>query len=130
MAWEPWSRADSRGLARYVTREASLAIGLSRYDVMGQKDERRRVIQAIYDALVQKSIRYALETYHPSEQLQPIRTPGEILEAPREGTCLDLAVLFWNRDWPRVEAELQAALRLEPGHPEAARTLQRLKQKR
>ena len=40
------------------------------------------------------NIRYALEQYHPSEALQTIRTPPEVLVSPREGTCLDLAALF------------------------------------
>jgi hypothetical protein len=96
MSWKPWSRVDDRGLARYVTPEAKrwLALDVSRFDLGENPEGRRRVVQAIYEALVAKEIRYALEEYHPSAAQQPIRTPPEILEAPREGTCLDLAVLF------------------------------------
>ncbi|MFA6029490.1 MAG: DUF2723 domain-containing protein [Elusimicrobiota bacterium] len=35
----------------------------------------------------------------------------------------NLAVLYWNRDWPRVVSELQEALRVEPGYEEARRYL-------
>jgi hypothetical protein len=93
MKWEPWSRNDPQGLSRYVTSEAKqwLALDVNRFDV---GDQRRVIIQAIYNALVAKDIRYNLEDYHPAERLQHIRTPAEILDAPREGTCLDLAALF------------------------------------
>lgn len=93
MKWEPWSRHDPQGLARYVTPEAAqwLALDVNRFDVGRQ---RRVLIEAIYDALVAKNIRYSTEDYHPAERLQRIRTPAEILNAPREGTCLDLAALF------------------------------------
>jgi hypothetical protein len=93
MKWEPWSRNDPQGLSRYVTSEAKqwLALDVNRFDV---GDQRRVIIEAIYNALVAKDIRYNLEDYHPAERLQHIRTPAEILDAPREGTCLDLAALF------------------------------------
>jgi len=96
MYWEPWSKVDDRGLARFVTPEATrwLALDISRFDITGQPDERRLLVEAIYNELVKKNIHYALEEYHPAERLQPIRTPAEILDAPREGTCLDLAALF------------------------------------
>lgn len=46
-------------------------------------------------ALSEKDVRYDLEEYHPSDALQiRIRTPAEVLEAPRVGTSLDLAALF------------------------------------
>jgi hypothetical protein len=96
MSWEPWSRVDDQGLARYVTPEATrwLTLDISRFDTSGQPDERRLLVEAIYNALLKKNIRYAFEEYHPAESLQPIRPPAAILDAPREGTCLDLAALF------------------------------------
>ena len=45
---------------------------------------------------------------------------------PLAQTHYDLAILYWNRDWSRVERELQETLRLEPGHAEAARYLKKL----
>jgi hypothetical protein len=96
MSWPQWSRVDDRGLARFVTPQAShwLALPISRFDLASQPDQRRIIAGAIYDALRERNIRYALEEYHPSEALQTIRTPREVIIAPQEGTCLDLAALF------------------------------------
>ncbi|HCC47324.1 MAG TPA: hypothetical protein DEQ38_04295 [Elusimicrobia bacterium] len=41
----------------------------------------------------------------------------------------NLAILYWNRDWGRVRAELAETLRLDPSHPQAAKYLQQLKSK-
>lgn len=38
----------------------------------------------------------------------------------------NMAILFWNRDWDRVRAELRETLRLNPGHQAAARYLSQL----
>jgi hypothetical protein len=95
-SWPPWPRVDRRGLARFVTPEANrwLPLPCSRFDLADQPDQRRIIAGAIYDALKERNIRYALEEYHPSQALQIIRTPPEVIIAPREGTCLDLAALF------------------------------------
>jgi hypothetical protein len=94
--WPQWSRVDDRGLTRFVTSQAQrwLPLPISRFDVAADPDKYRVTAAAIYDALKTTNIRYALEQYHPSEALQTIRTPPEVLVSPREGTCLDLAVLF------------------------------------
>ena len=96
LAWPHWSRIDDRGLARFATPSASrwLPLEISRFDLGDRPDRHLLVCEAIYDALSARNIRYDLEQYHPSAALQTIRTPPQILEAPREGTCLDLAVLF------------------------------------
>ena len=39
----------------------------------------------------------------------------------------NLAILYWNRDWSRVRAELEATVRLNPLHTQAARYLQQIK---
>ena len=75
---------------------------------------------AIYDALKERDIRYALEEYHPSQALQTIRTPPEILIAPREGTCLDLAALYCGLC---LANELLPILILIEGHALAAVSL-------
>ncbi|MBI5622854.1 MAG: DUF2723 domain-containing protein [Elusimicrobia bacterium] len=49
---------------------------------------------------------------------------------PMAQTHYNMAVLFWNKDWARVEAELTAALALDPGHAEAARFLALLRAKK
>lgn len=96
MPWEPWPRKEITSLARYVTGRATqwLAVEGSRFDLTEDSDGRRRLVEALYMALSEKDIRYDLEGYHPSAALQPIRTPAEVIEAPRVGTCLDLAALF------------------------------------
>lgn len=48
---------------------------------------------------------------------------------PIAQTHFNLAVLFWNRDWGQVERELGEALRLDPGHQEAAKYLAILRSK-
>jgi AAA ATPase domain len=96
LAWPDWPRVEDRGLARFVTPRASgwLPLEISRFDLGDRPDHHLLVCQAIYDTLVARNIRYDLEEYHPSAALQTIRTPPQVLEAPREGTCLDLAALF------------------------------------
>lgn len=97
MAWQ-WSRANSKNLVEYVNRNAANLVRLAenRYDLTQKSEGRRQLIEAIYNALVnrEKKVRYALEPYHPSKAIQPIRTPPEVLDTPGEGTCLDLAILF------------------------------------
>ena len=51
-------------------------------------------IKAIYETLIDRDIRYAYEKYQPEDEIQQIRTPTEILDRPKEGTCLDLSILF------------------------------------
>ncbi len=96
LAWPEWSRVDDRGLARYVTPQASrwLAAPVNRFDLASEPHRQRMIARAIYDALTELDIRYALEEYHPSRMLQVIRTPPDVLTMRREGTCLDLAALF------------------------------------
>jgi hypothetical protein len=96
MSWEPWSKADERGLARYVLPSAveGLRLPQNRLDLAQQRDGRPRLTKAIYETLLEQEIRYAPEKYQAKLETQLIRTPKEILEPPGEGTCLDLAVLF------------------------------------
>ena len=90
-----WSRYDEMGLALHVTPEAGSGISLSLDRKAKEKtaEGRRAIVQDIYETLVTKGIRYASEPYHPSDALQRIRTAEAIFD-DREGTCLDLAVLF------------------------------------
>lgn len=98
MKWE-WSKYDDKGLARFVTSDAANLIRLSqnRQDLaLDSGDHRRLLVKEIYNTLLNldKKIRYAPEIYHPSEAIQPIRTPLQIMSSPGEGTCLDLASFF------------------------------------
>jgi hypothetical protein len=94
MEWE-WSRRKREDLASFVTDKATefLRLPEGRVDLV-QSQGRRQLIVDIYNALVERKVRYAPEKYYPSYAKQRIRTPAEILNAPGEGTCLDLAALF------------------------------------
>lgn len=98
--WPPWSKIDQIGLARYVTIEAKSWVAIKDPDAppipATNPEDRKKLAGAIYQALQSREVptRYAIEKLNWAESTQRIREPGEILEAPREGTCLDLAVLF------------------------------------
>jgi len=96
MPWPPVSRNDDKGLARYVVEENAVgfSIAVVRQDALAQPDGRRQVIEAIYNALSEREIFYALEPYNADPRLQQIRPPEAVLDGAREGTCLDLALLF------------------------------------
>src|SRR6185436_15339975 len=96
MLWDPWSKVDRQGLARYISPEVVqwLVVPENRTDLLAQRDGRYRLVRAIYRAVQHRSIRYAPERYELDEAVQAIRTAHELLVAPREGTCLDLALLF------------------------------------
>ena len=122
-SWPPWPRSVHQLLAGYVTPEAGdlLAVdGISAYDATGAPAGRRAIAQAIYDTLETQGIRYALESYHPSDSLQIIRTPAQVLFAPKEGTCVDLALLFCGLC---MTSELLPLLIILDGHALAAVSL-------
>ena len=58
------------------------------------REQRLNLLEDLYANLVECSIRYVLPEYQPSDVLQTIRPSHEILATSREGTCLDLALLF------------------------------------
>lgn len=117
MSWF-WNKHDDLELARFVIHakdsEAvktfidqaiqSSHLPQSDYDFhQTQNDGRKQLIEKIYNALRQYEIEYALNEYHElSGDRQLIRTPEEILDTQRRGTCLDLAILFsaicWHYD--------------------------------
>jgi hypothetical protein len=94
MSWE-WPKTDRGGLARFVSGDVAPAFDLkiNRNDLSPDADGRRKLVNAIYFALQNKELRYALEKYYPDDAVQLIRSPSEIL-GQKEGTCLDLALLF------------------------------------
>jgi hypothetical protein len=95
MTWE-WPKVDEKQLAQYVTGESVkwLTLPVNRLDLTKHPEGRRLLLNSIYGELSGKGIQYAPELYYPSDAIQPIRTPAEIFESPKEGTCLDLAALF------------------------------------
>lgn len=93
MSWPAWPRADHLGLARYVTRDAARFLRLvPPTEQAGQARQHAR-LAAIYQQLATAGIRYAHEEYLPSQALQHIRGPAELLSGQGRGTCLDLAAL-------------------------------------
>ncbi|MEQ9238005.1 hypothetical protein [Coleofasciculus sp. E2-BRE-01] len=97
MEWK-WSKANEKDLARFVTEDSVKLLDKlpvdDRLKLLQEWDGRRALVKAIYETLVSRGITYALEKYHPEDEIQQIRTPSEILSNPGEGTCLDLAILF------------------------------------
>ncbi len=92
-----WSKANPKDLAKFIDRNAIRLLDkleINRFDLSHDSDGRRKLVKAIYNALVERNINYAYEQYQPIAAIQIIRAPHEILRIPGEGTCLDLAALF------------------------------------
>ncbi|MGC2237989.1 MAG: hypothetical protein WA584_17650 [Pyrinomonadaceae bacterium] len=90
-----WSKIEREGIARFIMPQASSGLDLpeGRLEII-KRGGRLALVEAIYNSLREKGIKYVNEPYNPAEQLQPIRSYAEIFNAPGEGTCLDLALLF------------------------------------
>jgi hypothetical protein len=95
MEWK-WSKANEKSLAQFVTEQAAglLKLPENHFDLVHNREGRRRLVELIYQALVNKEINYTWAKYHPDPSIQRIRQPNEVLSFPGAGTCLDLAVLF------------------------------------
>ncbi len=92
-----WSQFDEKGLAAVVHPELpksfSLPDRVNRTELLQWK-QYPQLAEEIYNTLIAKNIKYALEPENNESNTQLIRTPEEILEIRKEGTCLDLAVLY------------------------------------
>ncbi len=92
-----WTKAEKEGLAKFATDSALQLFKLdeSSFDLK-QEEQFESLIEAIYNTLVEQKIKYDRDKYTTSETAQRIRTPVEILSQTqtRQGTCLDLALLF------------------------------------
>jgi len=98
MSWK-WHKIDKVELARLVLDDATRwltdpRMAVNWNDLHGSPDARRTLVKALYETLLLYRISYTPEKYHPDQALQLVRTPDEILDRPREGTCLDLSLLF------------------------------------
>lgn len=97
MEWK-WAKANEKDLAKFVNEKAIELLDKlpieDRLKLVQKPSGRRKLVKAIYETLIKKSIRYDFEKYQPEAETQRIRTPVEILSTPGEGTCLDLALLF------------------------------------
>jgi hypothetical protein len=96
MNWQPWPKSDDKGLARYVLESAAEELRLAADSARLPQDpaSRRALVEAIYTALIEKQITYRLEDYQREADRQRIRSPRQVLDKPRIGTCLDLAAVF------------------------------------
>lgn len=92
-----WTKAEKEGLAKFATDSALqlFQLDVSSFDLIREK-QFEPLIEAIYNTLVEQKIQYDRDKYPPFETEQRIRTPVEILSRTqtRQGTCLDLALLF------------------------------------
>jgi tetratricopeptide (TPR) repeat protein len=93
-AWQ-WHKVMPAELAKFITRDCVrwVVLPVDREAVV-RSGGRLDLVRAIYNALASAGVRYAPERYNPSAPVQEIRQPSEVLDKPREGTCLDLASVF------------------------------------
>ncbi|NEU72906.1 NACHT domain-containing protein [Hassallia byssoidea VB512170] len=106
MSNEFWDKTDELGLVKFVNfaRESEAVkqfiqnshLPASGFDSHSKSDNLLLLIEEIYNALCQQNIEYDLNEYFHSwiqDKPQKIR-PAEVLLNNRQGTCLDLAILF------------------------------------
>lgn len=96
MEWT-WAKANEKDLAKFVNEKVKQLLPKLPVDPLEchkSSEGRKELIKAIYDTLISQNITYSYEKYQPEQEIQQIRTPKEILEQPKEGTCLDLSILF------------------------------------
>lgn len=94
MFTQPWSKAEPRALARYVTPEAVRHVVLPEAGAHAGTGEFGTLCRLVYNGAKGLGIGYSLEGYDPRAEVQPIRTPADVAAAPRQGTCLDLATFY------------------------------------
>jgi hypothetical protein len=95
MEWE-WSKNNEKSVAHFVTDKSAelLKLAVNPFDLVHNCEGRRRLVEVIYQALVNKEINYTGPKYSPDDAIQRIRNPHEVLSSPGTGTCLDLALVF------------------------------------
>ncbi len=96
MFWLAWPKSDYRGIARYIQPDAVAALlpATRGPDLLLEEAGYDRILQAIYQRVTEQSIQYAWDKPSHDHSVQSIRTIAEICDTPREGDCLDLALLF------------------------------------
>jgi hypothetical protein len=92
-----WSRSDQYGILRYINEKAKIFLPLEK-DILELRTKYETdlspIIKLIYESLKKLEIKYETEKNITDTLVQEIREPIEIIERPKEATCLDLAVLF------------------------------------
>jgi anaphase-promoting complex subunit 5 len=89
--WIPWRVDEPRALARYV-RPGDVGDLLELPGPAGDSPVER--LGLVYAAVAGAGIRYAHEPPSEHPDAQEIRSPAEVLWAPKHATCLDLAVVL------------------------------------
>lgn len=90
--WPSWSLDDDpAALARYVLPQHVGRLGKLPGPTTGS---RRTRLEAVYEALRSVGVTYAIEQAMDEDGRQEVRTPDQVLWAPRHATCLDLAVVL------------------------------------
>jgi hypothetical protein len=107
--WRAWLKNSYELLACYVNEQAAVeAVGKDFFQLSSEDGSYKsfhdmretgklvEVVRALYDGLCHFNIRYELEPVSmedPASMYQSIRPPADIVGA-KEGTCIDLALLF------------------------------------
>lgn len=89
--WIPWRVDEPRALARYV-RPEDVGGFLELPGPSGDSPVQR--LGLVYAAVAGAGIRYAHEPPSEHPDVQEVRSPAEVLWAPKHATCLDLAVVL------------------------------------
>lgn len=91
-----WNRRDEKALARYCTNKLPQSWEPIRdwEENLRSVEGRRRLAKLLYERLQAIGITYSPPPYSSQENSQEIRTQDEILISQKQGTCLDLMVLF------------------------------------
>src|SRR5215475_5459778 len=90
--WGPWAPAgEPLALRRYELRDA-VAGYLRLPGPSGESGLTR--LRAVFEAFAAVRVGYVYDDPGDPPDRQTIRSPEQVLWAPRHGTCLDLAVTF------------------------------------
>lgn len=94
MSWD-WLKDNEMNVAKFATDDALklFDLNVSAFDLR-RENKIEDLLKAIYDTLVLQQIKYEEPKPNSSEAYQSIRTPVEVLKQPKNGTCIDLALLF------------------------------------
>ncbi|MGH9425308.1 MAG: hypothetical protein ACRD2L_03260, partial [Terriglobia bacterium] len=90
--WAPWSlEGEPLALIQYVLPDEVVRY-ISSPDLSA--DSRLTRLRAVYEALAKLKISYVDDTPKAGLSRQVIRSPDQVLWAPKHATCLDLAVVL------------------------------------
>ena len=95
-----WPKDDEKGLARFVLDNATEWLSEPRLpvnwnDFHGSSDNRKALVQRLYETLEEYKIDYTPEKYHPDKDEQLVRTPDEILFSPRRDLPRPRPAVLW-----------------------------------